>query len=69
MTEPEKIAETPPEKEFVYVAKVGAPLCSGWLRAEDRPNGNPMLTFRSTLPESQLPPGAPIVTLAEVDAW
>ena len=59
----------PDDFEVIYVAKVGQPLKSGWMRAEDRPFGNPMLTFRATILASNIPPGAPIVTLAEVEAW
>ena len=62
-------AAVPADFEVIYVAKVGSPLCSGWLRAEDRTFGNPQLTYRATILASNLPPGAKILTPAEVEAW
>ena len=57
------------EPQFIYVAKVGQPHLSGWLPVSEIIMNNPMLTYRSQIPESQLPPGAPRVTSREVDAW
>ena len=55
--------------EVIRVSKVGNDILWGWMRADERPYGNPMLTFGATSLASSIPPDVEILTLATVLGW